>query len=325
MKFIDFKEGQGPQGLFVAQTDVPQPAAHQVRVQVKAFGVNRADTLQREGKYPPPPGESDILGLEVAGIIDSQGIEVKGFEPGDRVCALVPGGGYAQYAVADYRHLIRLPESLSFTEGAGLAEVFLTAFQCLHTIGEVKQGQRALIHAGASGVGLAALQLCRYFGVEAATTASSAEKLSLCETMGASLSINYKTDDFSDVLKKKWPQGADFILDMVGGDYLNRNLTCLRQDGTLVYLAMLAGRYADKLDLALMLAKRARVQGTTLRSRSDDYKAALVSDFTGQCLSGFDSGELRVNIDTVFDAEDIGQAHSRMAQNSTQGKLIGVW
>ena len=325
MQFVDYEQGQGPESLTISQTQRPVIKPGYVRVRVAAFGVNRADTLQRQRHYPPPPGESEILGLEVAGEVIEVGEHVSGWQAGDRVFGLVAGGGYAEEVVVLASHIMRCPASLSFEQCAGLAEVYLTAFQCLDLIGGVEQGQRALIHAGASGVGLAALQLCRYFGVETATTASSAKKLAHCEQMGASVCINYKEKDFQDVLKTVWPDGVEFVLDVVGGDYLNKNLGVLKQDGIIVYLAMLAGRYADKLDMAKMLAKRARIQATTLRNRSDDYKSALIQRFTDRCLQAFDNGELTVNMDTVFAVQDLSEAHRRLEENNSVGKFVGKW
>ncbi|GGW76713.1 NAD(P)H-quinone oxidoreductase [Alteromonas halophila] len=324
MKFIDFTEG-GPDTLRIANTSAPQAGAGQVLIEVAAFGINRADTLQRQGKYPPPPGESEILGLEVAGTVIDAGKDVSRWQTGDKVFGLVAGGGYAQQAVVNAQHLMAVPEGMPLEQAAGLAEVFLTAYQCVHYIAGLEQGQRALIHAGASGVGLAALQLCRYMGITTATTASSTEKLSLCKEMGADIAINYKQDDFATMLKDAWPEGVDMVLDMVGGDYLNRNLQVLRRDGHIVQLAMLAGRYADNLDLALLLGKRARIQGTTLRSRTDSYKRDLIDAFSARCLDGFVTGKLVVNMDTVYDVTEIQTAHQRLEENSTKGKVVVRW
>lgn len=324
MKYVDFSEG-GPETLRLSETQTPELKAGQVLVDVTAFGINRADTLQRQGKYPPPPGESEILGLEVAGVVSCVGDGVPTWKPGDKVFGLVAGGGYAQQVAVDQHHLMPIPEDMAFEHAAGLAEVFLTAYQCLQTIAGLKQGQRALIHAGASGVGLAALQLCRFLGIETATTASSSEKLALCKDMGAAIGINYTADDFSKVLRNAWPDGVDMVLDMVGGDYLNRNLAVLKRDGHIVQLAMLAGRYADKLDLGLLLGKRAKLEGTTLRSRTDEYKRELIEAFCAQCLSAFSRGDLKVNIDTVYDASDIQTAHQRLEDNDTQGKIVVRW
>lgn len=325
MRFIDFEKGAGPESLKVSETDQPKPASGQVLVKVCAFGVNRADTLQRQGKYPPPPGESEILGLEVSGEVAEVADGESRWKVGDKVCGLVAGGGYAEYVAVNASHLMPVPENVSLTDAAGLTEVFLTAWQALFTIGELQPQNKALIHAGASGVGLAALQLCKLKGIATATTASSEDKLAQCRDMGAQVTINYKEQDFAAVLKETWPEGVNFVLDFVAGDYLNRNLKVLAQDGHIVYLAMLAGRFADNLDMALMLGKRARIQGSTLRNRSDSYKADLISDFCENGLPGFADGNLTVNVDTVLPVEDIATAHARLEANDTRGKIIVEW
>ncbi|MEQ5808086.1 NAD(P)H-quinone oxidoreductase [Alteromonas sp. NFXS44] len=325
MRYIDFDKGAGPESLKISETDTPAIASGQVLVKVHAFGVNRADTLQRQGKYPPPPGESDILGLEVSAVVTDVADDVTQWRTGDKVCGLVAGGGYAEYVAVNARHLMPVPQSMSLTHAAGLTEVFLTAWQALFTIGNLQPQDKALIHAGASGVGLAALQLCKLKGIATVTTASSEDKLSQCSDMGANLTINYKEQDFAAVLKDTWPEGVNFVLDFVAGDYLNRNLKVLAQDGHIVYLAMLAGRFADKLDMALMLGKRARIQGSTLRNRSDAYKADLIRDFCEHGLPGFDDGTLTVNVDTVLPVEDVATAHARLEANDSRGKIIVEW
>ncbi|GFD79928.1 NAD(P)H quinone oxidoreductase [Tenacibaculum sp. KUL118] len=325
MHYVDFEKGCEPNALVVNESEGYSLLPGKVKVDVKAFGVNRADTLQRQGNYPPPSGESDILGLEVAGVVSEVASDVSAFKEGDKVFGLVAGGGYATEVLVNPAHLMPMPEGMPFFEAAGLTEVFLTAFQCLRTIAHIKPAQRALIHGGASGVGLAATQLCRYWGVHSAVTASSQDKLSLCEQNGAEQLINYKQQQFDDVLKKEWPEGVDMVLDMVGGDYLNRNLKVLKQDGKVVYLAMLAGRYADNLDMALLLGKRASIIGTTLRNRSDDYKADLIRDFAKVCLPAFENNELKVNIDTHYRIDDINKTHVRLENNDTQGKLVVSW
>lgn len=325
MRFINFEEGRGPQELFIDETQAPELSAGKVIIQVHAFGINRADTLQRQGKYPPPPGESSILGLEAAGEIIAVADDVSQWRVGDKVFGLMPGGGYAEQAIVDAGHLMPLPSGVSMEAAAGLAEVFLTAYQALFSICDVQSGERALIHAGASGVGLAALQLCRLEDIETAVTASSSQKLESCKQMGATILINYKTQDFAKELSAQWQDGVNAIVDFVGGDYLNRNLQVLAKDGSIVYLAMLAGRYADSLDMALMLTKRARIQGSTLRSRTDEYKSALISAFTRDFLGEFATGNLQVNLDTVLDVDDIGKAHQKLEQNDTQGKVVVRW
>lgn len=325
MQFVNFDKGCAPDGLTLAEVDAPQLTNDNVLVRVHAFGVNRADTLQRQGHYPPPPGESDILGLEVAGEVINVGAGVSEWKVGDKVFGLVAGGGYAEFVAVNPLHLMRIPDNMPFSTAAGLAEVFLTAFQCLRLIANVKPAQRVLIHGGASGVGLAATQLCDYWGIESAVTASSAGKLAQCKHNGANLLINYKTQNFADEIRAQWPGGVDMVLDMVGGDYLNRNLQILKRDGIVVYLAMLAGRYADNLDMALLLGKRARIQGTTLRNRTDDYKSTLINDFSITCLPAFSTGELTVNIDTVYSINEMKNAHERLENNDTQGKVTVQW
>lgn len=325
MKYIAF-DSNNPQALLqIAECAVPAITPTQVLVKVSAFGVNRADLLQRAGHYPPPPGESDILGLEVCGTLVSIGSEVSGWQPDERVCAIIAGGGYAEYVAIETSHLLRVPANLTDAEAAGLAEVYLTAFQTLHTIAGLQRGQKALIHAGASGVGLAAIQLCRLWGVETAVTASSADKLAVCAAQGASVLINYTIQDFVSELKQHWPDGVKAVLDMVAGDYVNRNLNIMAMDGTMVYLAMMGGRFAEKLDMAKLLAKRITITGSTLRNRSVAYKADLVAAFAKACLPAFSTRELSVVIDGVYKVADINACHEAMQRNATKGKLVVSW
>ena len=325
MQFIQYTEGNMESGLSLQTTDLPVPTTTQVLVKVAAFAINRADLLQRAGHYPPPKGESPILGLEVSGVIESVGQEVTDWQPGQRVCAIVSGGGYAEYVAIEASHLMAVPEGLSDAEAAGLSEVFLTAYQALRWVGQIDNGQKALIHAGASGVGLAALQLCKLWDISAANTASSAQKLAVCEAAGAQLLVNYKQQDFATELKSHWPGGVNMVLDMVGGDYLNRNLKVLATDGSVVYLAMMAGRFADKLDMALLLGKRASVRGTTLRNRDNNYKARLVEAFSRDCLPAFSTRELKVPVDTVYSVNEVEQAHQQVLRNNTSGKVVISW
>ncbi len=325
MKYIAFDNDNPGRTLHLADCAVPTITPNQVLVKVSAFGVNRADLLQRAGHYPPPPGESDILGLEVCGTITRLGEDVGSWDLDERVCAIIAGGGYAEYVVIEASHLMRVPMNLSDAEGAGLAEVYLTAFQALNTIAGLNAGQRALIHAGASGVGLAAIQLCRLWGVETAVTASSAEKLAVCQSQGASVLINYKKQDFVTEIKHCWPHGVNAVLDMVAGDYVNRNLNVMAMDGVMVYLAMMGGRFANNLDMAKLLGKRISIIGSTLRNRSIAYKAELVAAFTKACLPAFTSGELSVVIDSEYSIADINACHDAMQRNATKGKLVVSW
>ncbi|WP_299074648.1 NAD(P)H-quinone oxidoreductase [uncultured Paraglaciecola sp.] len=327
MQFVKHVEGCAPSALKVNYADIPELAPGQVLLKVAGFGVNRADTLQRQGKYPAPKGESDILGLEASGEIvqiHSQQTSHSNFILNDKVFGLVAGGGYAEYVAVNIEHLMAVPKNMSITKAAGIAECFLTAYQALFIENKLQPAQQVLIHAGASGVGLAAIQLAKRHGCKVAVTASNQSKLDLCKQLGADLAVNYQEQDFAIEISKHW-QGCDLIVDFVAGDYLNRNLQLLNMDGNLLYLAMLAGRYADKLDMAMILSKRATVKGSTLRNRSDQYKAQLIKEFRQTCLADFDSGKLFPNIDTEYTANDMGQAHQRIENNNTMGKLIGAW
>ncbi|WP_339720373.1 NAD(P)H-quinone oxidoreductase [uncultured Paraglaciecola sp.] len=327
MQYIKHQNGCAPEALDINQTTIPELAANQVLVKVACFGLNRADTLQRQGKYPAPPGESDILGLEVSGTIEQihpQQTTHDVFKFGDKVFGLVAGGGYAEYVAVNTQHLMPAPAKMDMAQVAGIAECFLTAYQALFIENNLQPNQHVLIHAGASGVGLAAIQLAKRHGCSVAVTASSQRKLDLCKQVGADLVINYQQQDFAVEIAKHW-KGCDLIIDFVAGDYLNRNLKLLNIDGNVLYLAMLAGRYADKLDMALMLGKRATVKASTLRNRSDQYKTHLISAFSQACLADFDNGKLFPNIDSKFAAKDIGKAHQRLESNDTMGKLIGCW
>ncbi len=324
MKYVDFVEGDCPAKMSISDCEMPTLGEGQVLVKVKAFGVNRADTLQRQGKYPAPNGESPILGLEMSGEICEVGNKVTAWNLGDRVFGLVAGGGYAEYVAVNSEHLLPVLARVDILEAAGIAEVFLTAYQSLVLIGDLQPNSHVLIHAGASGVGLAAIQLAKSMNCAVAVTSSSVEKLDACRKSGADFLINYHQHDFCEEIKNRFDK-IDLIVDFVGADYLNRNLKVLNIDGCIVYLAMLGGRYADKLDMALLLAKRARIMGSTLRNRSDAYKADLISRFTQQCLSLFDSSELKANIDTLYPVQEIAIAHERIEANDTQGKLIGYW
>jgi NADPH2:quinone reductase len=332
MQFIKHDNGCSPDSLVINQTDIPILTSGQVLVKVTCFGLNRADTLQRQGKYPAPAGESDILGLEMSGEVveihsqqnSSELINPQSFELGDKVFGLVAGGGYAEYVVVNSQHLMPVPLNMDMPQAAGIAECFLTAYQALFIENNLQPKQHVLIHAGASGVGLAAIQLAKRHGCSVAVTASSQAKLELCQQLGADLIINYQQQDFAVEIAKHW-QGCDLIIDFVAGDYLNRNLKLLNIDGSVLYLAMLAGRYADTLDMAMMLGKRATIKGSTLRSRSDEYKTHLIKEFSQTCIADFDSRKLISNIDTVFAAKDVGKAHQRLEDNDTMGKLICCW
>lgn len=300
----------------------PVPGSGEVLVKVKATALNRADLLQVKGLYPPPPGESEILGLEIAGEVAAIGSEVTRWKKGDRVCALLAGGGYAQFAVVHEDLLMAIPDKLNFEEAAAIPEVFLTATQVLVLLAAIKSGDHVLIHAGASGVGTAAIQMVCKLGGKCMVTAS-AGKRDICLQLGAELVVDYNTEDFeAEALKWTKGKGVNIIVDPIGGSYFNKNLRSLHTDGMLIQLAFMGGAKVDEIDLSLILFKRLRITGSTLRARSLDYKAALVARFKKDILPLFDTGQLQPVIDRIYDWSDANEAHQYMESNRSQGKII---
>ncbi len=301
---------------------VPRLKAGQVLVKVAAAGVNRADLLQRSGLYPPPAGESDILGLEVAGTVVAVADDLSSDWLGEAVFALVPGGGYAQYVALPAEHLIKKPTSLGMSEAAACAEVFLTAFQAMRAVGNLPDQGALLVHAGASGVGTAAIQLGKALGCFVAVTVGSDDKGTACLALGADIAVNYKTQDFVAELKAARPQGFDLIIDPVAGDYIAKDIQLLALDGQIVVLSMLGGRMTPELDLGLMLKKRGQLLCSTLRSRTDSYKAALISDFQQQFGMALAQGKIKPVLAHSIDWSEAERAHQLLASNAVVGKLV---
>ena len=302
----------------------PEPAQNELLVKVEATALNRADLLQKTGNYPVPDGASPILGLEMAGIVEEAGSEAHRFKAGDHVIGLLPGGGYAEYCVIRDDHAMAKPPSLSFEEAAAIPEVFLTAFQGLFWIGELFDDETVLIHAGASGVGTAAIQLAgQTTGTTIITTAGTEAKLDICLNLGADLAINYKREEFNESIKKEFGDSTvDVVLDFVGAPYWHQNMKVLAMDGRLVHLGLLGGTTVEKMDLSTIMRKRLTVRGSTLRNRSDDYKARLSKEFTEQFSDMFDEGILRPVVDSVYEWEEAEEAHQRMKQNKNAGKIV---
>ena len=294
----------------------------EVLVDVKATAVNRADLLQALGLYPPPPGESEILGLEMAGVIASIGDAVRGRQIGDRVLALLPGGGYAQQAIVNHQMLIELPASWSFSEGAAIPEVWLTAFVNLFIEGVLKSGETVMIHAGGSGVGTAGIQMAREAGAVVFITAGAEAKLDKCRGLGAALAVNYKEQDFfEEVMTATGGKGVDLILDPVGGAYLNQNLDLLKENGRLVNIGLLGGNTAE-MNLATVLGKSLRIIGSRLRSRPLTEKIAITQQFKERFWPLLEEGKLHPVIDTVFPIEEVQAAHAYVRENRNTGKVI---
>ncbi|MEM8487712.1 MAG: NAD(P)H-quinone oxidoreductase [Bacteroidota bacterium] len=314
----------GPESELEIQ-DVPQPkpGPGHVLVRIVATALNRADLLQRAGHYPPPPGASEILGLEMAGVIESRGPDCSGtFATGDRVMALLPGGGYAAYAVVPEALLMRIPERLSFTEAAAIPEVFLTAFQAVYWLGELKSDETVLLHAGGSGVSTAAIQLAVHQGSAVFVTASEA-KHNACKALGAAAAIDYKTAAFEDVISELTDKrGVDLIVDYIGAPYFAANIASLATDGRLVVLAMMGGSKVSAVNLMQLFRKRIHVKTSTLRSRSAPYKAALTAAFVEKFGDALIAGDINPVIDGVYNWQDAEAAHARMRGNLNTGKIV---
>lgn len=310
--------------LSLGEADLPALRTGQVRIRVRASGVNRADLLQRAGKYPPPAGESEILGLEVAGDVLETAADVTTWKPGDRVMALVAGGGYAEEVCVDAGLVMPLPARLSYRQGAAIPEAFITAYLNLFLLGDAQPGMSALIHAGASGVGTAALQLLRLSGVRTFATVGSDDKAQLVTQLGAR-AVRYRTEDFGAIIRDELGgSGVDLILDPVGASYLAGNVKSLGLEGRLVLIATMSGREGT-LDLGLVLAKRLQIIGSTLRSLPLERKRRIIDGFQEQFLGAFEARRLQPVIDQVYPAADVRSAHARMEANQNLGKILLQW
>ncbi|QCR23400.1 NAD(P)H-quinone oxidoreductase [Pontibacter sp. SGAir0037] len=322
MKAILVRQPGGPEQLQLGEYEKPVPKPNELLVKVHATALNRADTLQREGKYPPPKGASPLLGLEIAGVVEESGENCSRFRTGDKVFGLLPGGGYAEFAVIDEAMAMPLPENLSMEQAAAIPEVFLTAYQALFWIGDLQAGERVLVHAGASGVGTAAIQLAKAKQAEVLVTASE-KKIQACLDLGASKAINYKEQAFlNEVMQYTKSEGVDLIVDFIAGPYFSNNIDCLGLDGRLVLLASLGGGKVENFDLRKVLSKRLQISGSTLRSRTRDYQVQLTRDLSAFALPLFQSGQLKPVIDSVFSWQDVAEAHRYMEQNGNIGKIV---
>ena len=316
MRYLEVAERDGRFVVRLAEREPPRAAAGEVLVRVAASGLNRADLSQIAGRYPPPPGEPDILGLELSGhVVDS----------GTPVCALVAGGGHAEYAAVPEGQLFPAPAALELVPAGGIPEAFLTAFVNLVATAGLERGQRVLVHAGASGVGLAAIELARFLGAEVAATTRSPEKVPALTRAGASLALVSSRDDIPAEIEKAWGRDAiHVILDPIGGSLVEQNLRVLATGGRIVVIATMGGARPE-IDLSLLMRKRAAVVGSTLRARSRAEKTRLVSRFRAEVLSGFDDGRLGVVVDAVYPPARAGEAFQRMRDNRSVGKLLIDW
>ena len=323
MRAVVMQSFGGPEQLGIGEWDLPRPGRGELLIRVDATALNRADLLQRQGSYPPPPGESKILGLEIAGGVEADGPGLRRWKAGDRICGLVGGGGYAEYAVIHEEMALPVPEGMELWAAAAIPEVFLTAFQALRWLSAFKAGEWLLIHAGASGVGTAAIQIAREMEAGGIIATASAEKHDICLELGADCVIDYRKRDFKKaVLEFSDSRGVDVVIDFIAAPYFQRNLEVLRTDGRLVLLALMGGVQPGSVNLAPLLRKRLQVTGSTRRSRSMDYKIRLTRDLRDFAWERFRSGRLKPVVDKVFSWKDVVEAHRYMEANRNKGKIV---
>lgn len=322
MQAIEIIESAEGNYLNLCQRPIPAIQEDEVLIQVAAAGVNRPDLMQRNGLYPPPPGAPDIPGLEVAGKIVATGAKVSNRQIGDPVCALVTGGGYAEYCVASDTLCLPIPEGMSMTEAAGLPETFFTVWSNLFDRGKLQAGESVLIHGGSSGIGTTAIQLAKAFGATVYTTASTAAKCQFCTELGADLAIDYSQQDFVEIIKQQTHnRGVDLILDIIGGDYLPRNLKCLAPDGRLLQIAIQNGAKSE-INLAAVLLKRLTILGSTLRARDIEFKANIAKQLAHEVWPLLTSGRIRPIIDRSFALTQADKALHYLESSRHIGKII---
>jgi NADPH2:quinone reductase len=318
MRAIEISAPGGPDVLRETTRPVPLPGPGQILIAVDHAGVNRPDALQRAGAYDPPKGASDLPGLECSGTVVATGPGVSRWHAGDPVCALLPGGGYAEYVTTPADHALRIPDGLSMAQAAALPETYFTVWTNVFERGALKGGERFLIHGGTSGIGTTAIQLARTFGARVFATAGSDEKVAVCTDLGAE-AVNYRDTDWVKTVRAEG--GANLILDMVGGDYINRNLKALADDGRLVQIAFLQGPKAE-VNFAQIMVRRLTVTGSTLRPQSDLSKARIAEALRNQVWPLLDAGTVAPVMDRVFDLADAAKAHARMEAGDHIGKIV---
>jgi NADPH2:quinone reductase len=319
MRAVEITKPGGPDVLCLTERPVPTPRAGEVVLKLAYAGVNRPDALQRAGAYDPPPTASDLPGLEGAGEVVAVGEGVSGLSVGDQVCALLPGGGYAEYVATPAAHALPIPKGMDLRMAACLPETFFTVWSNVFMRGGLKAGERFLVHGGSSGIGTTAIQLAKAFGARVFTTAGSDEKCRICTELGAERAINYRNEDFVAVMREQG--GADVILDMVGGDYIAKNVKTLAPDGRMVHIAFLSGPKAE-INFALVMAKRLTITGSTLRPQSDAAKAAIAAELRAKVWPLIEAGTVTPVMDSEYALEDAAKAHAHMESSQHIGKIV---
>ena len=319
MRAIEISQPGGPEVLRPVTVPVPTPGAGQILIAVEYAGVNRPDALQRAGMYAPPPDASPLPGLEAAGTVAAVGPGASRWQVGDKVTALLPGGGYADYVLTHADHALPVPQGMSMDRAAALCETFFTVWSNVFMRGGLQAGERFLVHGGSSGIGTTAIQLAREFGARVFATAGSAEKCAACEDLGAELAINYRDEDFAEVMRGIG--GADLILDMVGGPYIAKNLKALADDGRLVQIAFLQGPKAE-VNFAQLMTRRLTMTGSTLRPQSVQAKARIAAELAAHVWPLLEAGKIGPVLDSEFPLEDAAGAHARMESSAHIGKIV---
>jgi putative PIG3 family NAD(P)H quinone oxidoreductase len=320
MRFVDVSQPGGPEVFRIAEAPTPVPGEGDILIRVEAAGVNRPDVLQRKGKYPPPPGASPILGLEVAGTVAAAPQKSR-WKDGDRVCALAPGGGYAEYCVVPEPQCLPIPAGLSMEEAAGIPETFFTVWANVFQMGGLKKGERILIHGGASGIGTTAIQLAHAFGATVFVTAGSEEKCAACVRLGAEAAIDYLKQDFVQEIRKSTAHGVDIVLDMVGGPYTPRNIECLAMFGRLIQIAVQQGAEAT-INLAKVMQKRLIITGSAMRPRTVADKGCIARELEERVWPLLASKKVKVIVDRVFPMAEVAEAHRYLESGAHIGKVI---
>lgn len=322
MRVIEIKEPGGPEVLVLGERPMPVPGVAEVLIKVEAAGINRPDVFQRQGNYAPPPGASDIPGLEVAGTIVSGAVEGSPFKVGDKVCALVAGGGYSEYCVAPVAQCLPIPKGLSVIEAAGLPETYYTVWSNVFDRGQLGDGELLLVHGGASGIGTTAIQLASAMGNTVYATVGSDERAKAVEALGAAKGINYKTQDYVEEIKALTNnRGVDVILDMVAGEYIARDLKCLAEDGRVVIIATLGGAKSG-FDANALMRRRQTITGSTLRPRSVDFKAKIAKRLQDSVWPLLEAGKIKPIIHTTLGLQDAAKGHAMMEAGEQIGKII---
>ncbi len=322
MRVVEISSFGGPEVLKLNQREIPEPEGNQILIKNASAGINRPDILQRSGSYHPPKDASDLPGLESAGVIVAVGERVSRWKIGDKVCALLPGGGYAEYSITHEDHALQVPNGMDFNHAAAICETFFTVWSNVFMRGGLKAGETFLVHGGSSGIGTTAIQLAELFGARVFTTVGTPEKAKVCTDLGAEIAINYKDQNYVEEIREyTGGKGVDLILDMVGGDYLPKNVKILANDGRLVQIAFLKGPKVE-LNFAQLMVRRLTITGSTLRPQSLLAKANIATELREKVFPYFETGRIKPVMDSIFKLEDVVEAHRKMETSEHIGKIV---